>query len=368
MLLVLAGLALSFVPFLPVIRLDPNLVLFFFLPPLLYPAALFTSWRDFRRNLRSILWLAIGLVLVTMTVVAWVAHSFIAGLPWAAAFALGAIVSPPDAIAANDRETPRCPGAHRGRFWRREPGERRDRARRLAICGRGDSHRKFFVRRRPALRFIFVGVGGIAFGLLVGFVMRWVQRHLDDPPVQITVSLLTPFAAYLLAEQLRMSPAFSPSVAAGVYLGWHSTAVDRALPTPAATFLGDGRLPPQRIHLHDDRAAIAWNSAQAEPRTISRLTTYGISRQRHRRFRANRLGFSGDLFAALVQPENACEHPIPPWQTAFSSPGRECAASSRSPPPLLFRSCLETASHFPVAVTYCFSPSASSSRHSFFRA
>jgi CPA1 family monovalent cation:H+ antiporter len=68
--------------------------------PLLYPAALFTSWRDFRRNLRSILFLAIGLVLLTAIVVAWVAHSFIDGLPWAAAFALGAIVSPPDAVAA----------------------------------------------------------------------------------------------------------------------------------------------------------------------------------------------------------------------------------------------------------------------------
>ena len=75
------------------------MVLFFFLPPLL-SAALFTSWRDFRRNLRSILFLAIGLVLMTTTVVAWVAHTFIAGLPWAAAFALGAIVSPPDAVAA----------------------------------------------------------------------------------------------------------------------------------------------------------------------------------------------------------------------------------------------------------------------------
>ena len=99
-LLVLGGLALSFVPWLPVIRLDPNLVLFFFLPPLLYPAAIFTSWRDFRRNLHGILFLAIGLVLTTTTVVAWVAHSFIPGLPWAAAFALGAIVSPPDAVAA----------------------------------------------------------------------------------------------------------------------------------------------------------------------------------------------------------------------------------------------------------------------------
>src|SRR6478752_3231890 len=79
--LVLGGLALSFVPFLPIIRLDPDLVLFFFLPPLLYPAALFASWRDFRRDLRAILFLAIGLVLLTATVVAWVAHTFVAGLP-----------------------------------------------------------------------------------------------------------------------------------------------------------------------------------------------------------------------------------------------------------------------------------------------
>src|SRR3954469_5143916 len=81
--LVLGGLALSFVPFLPVVRLDPNLVLFFFLPPLLYPAALFTSWRDFRRNLQPILYLAIGLVLMTTSVVAWVAHTVVPGLPWA---------------------------------------------------------------------------------------------------------------------------------------------------------------------------------------------------------------------------------------------------------------------------------------------
>src|SRR6266850_5661865 len=99
-LFLLGGLALSFVPFLPVIRLDPNLVLFFFLPPLLYPAALFTSWRDFRRNLRPIALLAVGLVLTTTVAVAWLAHAMIPGLPWASALILGAIVSPPDAIAA----------------------------------------------------------------------------------------------------------------------------------------------------------------------------------------------------------------------------------------------------------------------------
>ena len=98
--LVISGLAVSFVPRLPEVRLNPEIVFYFFLPALLYPAALFTSWRDFRRNLRQILFLAIGLVLVTMVMIAWIAHAIVPALPWAAAFALGAIVSPPDAIAA----------------------------------------------------------------------------------------------------------------------------------------------------------------------------------------------------------------------------------------------------------------------------
>jgi monovalent cation/hydrogen antiporter len=98
--LVLGGLALSFVPRLPAVNLNPEVVFYFILPALIYPAALFTSWRDFRRNLRPILLLAIGLVLATMLAVAWIAHSTVPALPWAAAFALGAIVSPPDAVAA----------------------------------------------------------------------------------------------------------------------------------------------------------------------------------------------------------------------------------------------------------------------------
>src|SRR5213075_2647838 len=81
-------------------RLQPNIVFYFFLPALIYPAALFTSWRDFRRNLRAILLLAIGLVLFTTVAIAAAAHWLIPSLPWAAAYALGAIVSPPDAIAA----------------------------------------------------------------------------------------------------------------------------------------------------------------------------------------------------------------------------------------------------------------------------
>jgi NhaP-type Na+/H+ or K+/H+ antiporter len=78
--LVLAGLGLSFVPRLPSVRLDPDVVFYFFLPLLIYPAALFTSWRDFRRNLRPILLLSIGLVLFTTVTVAWVAHALVAPL------------------------------------------------------------------------------------------------------------------------------------------------------------------------------------------------------------------------------------------------------------------------------------------------
>jgi len=98
-LFVIGGLLLGLIPRLPIVRLDPEWVFLFVLPPLLFPAALFTSWRDFRANLRPISLLAIGLVLFTTAAVAYLAHYFM-GLPLAAGFVLGAIISPPDAIAA----------------------------------------------------------------------------------------------------------------------------------------------------------------------------------------------------------------------------------------------------------------------------
>src|SRR3984957_13555983 len=98
-LFVLGGLLLGWIPGLPKVRLNPELVFLFFLPPLLYPAALFTSWRDFRANLGQISLLAVGLVLFTTAFVAVLAHT-LTGLPWATAFVLGAIISPTDAVAA----------------------------------------------------------------------------------------------------------------------------------------------------------------------------------------------------------------------------------------------------------------------------
>lgn len=220
-LLVLGGLALSLVPHLPQMRLQPDIVLYFFLPALLYPAALFTSWRDFRRNLRSILLLAIGLVLFTIVAIAYVAKWLLPDLPWAAAFALGAIVSPPDAVAAAS-VIRRLGVPHHIEVVLEGESLVNDAtalvALQFAVAALATGS---FSIGAAAGRFVWVGIGGVAFGLLVGVIIRWVQRQLDDPPVQITVSLLTPFLAYLPAESLHVSGVLA-TVAAGIYLGWHS--------------------------------------------------------------------------------------------------------------------------------------------------
>ena len=99
-LLVIGGLVLGFIPGVPTLRLDPDVVFLVFLPPILWSAAYFTSWRDFGSNLRPITLLAVGLVLATAAAVAVIAHIWLPGLGWAGAIALGAIVSPPDAVSA----------------------------------------------------------------------------------------------------------------------------------------------------------------------------------------------------------------------------------------------------------------------------
>src|SRR5712692_4206948 len=196
--LVLAGLALSFIPHLPQVRLDPNLVFFFFLPPLIYPAVLFTT-----------------------IAIACAAHSIAPSLPWAAAFALGAIVSPPDAIAATS-VIRRLSVPHRIQAILEGESLVNDAtalvALQFAVAALMTGQ---FSLGQASLRFIWAAAGGIGLGLVIGFAIRWVHRHLDDPPVQITISLLTPFLAYLPAERLHASGVLAV-VAAGIYLGWHS--------------------------------------------------------------------------------------------------------------------------------------------------
>ena len=216
--LVLGGLVLGLVPGIPEIELEPELVLVVFLPPLLYAAAFFSDLRALRSDLRAISMSAIGLVLVTMGAVAVIAHEVI-GLSWAMAFALGAIVSPTDPVAAT--AIMRQLGAPR-RLVNVIEGESLVNdatalvAYRVAVAAAvGGS----FSALDAGLEFVGAAAGGIAIGLVVGFVVAEVRRRLDDIPTEITISLLTAYAAFIPADELGLSGVLA-AVTAGVYLGW----------------------------------------------------------------------------------------------------------------------------------------------------
>jgi monovalent cation/hydrogen antiporter len=220
-LLVLGGLALGFLPGVPRAELQPDLVLVLFLPPLLYTTAFFSSPRDLRSDARAISLLAVGLVLVTMSAVAVVAHTLVSGLPWAAAFTLGAIVSPTDPLAAT------------------AIARRLGVPRRLVVVLEGESlvnDATALVAYRLALaavvagsfsaweagtRFVVGGIGGVAIGLAVGWLIAEARRRLNDPVVEIVLSVVTGYAAYLPAERLGASGVLA-AVAAGLYVGWQA--------------------------------------------------------------------------------------------------------------------------------------------------
>ncbi|MDB6015840.1 MAG: Na+/H+ antiporter [Pedosphaera sp.] len=220
-LLVAGGLLLGLVPGFPKLRLEPDLIFLFFLPPLLYPAAVQTSWRDFRANLRPILLLAVGLVLFTTCLVGWLAPHFIPGLTVASAFVLGAIISPPDAVAAT-AITENLPVPRRIITVLDGESLVNDAtalvAYRFAVAAVVTGT---FSLANAGLQFIIIAAGGIALGLAVGWLASLITKPLDDPATQITVSLLTPFAAYLAAESLHVSGVLAV-VTAGLYFGWRA--------------------------------------------------------------------------------------------------------------------------------------------------
>ena len=219
--LVLGGLVLGFVPGMPRIELPPDIVLVAVLPPLLYGAAFFSPLRELRTNAKPIGLLAIGLVLTTTVAVAAVAHAAIPGLDWPTAFVLGAIVSPTDPTAAT------------------AIAQRLGLSRRLVALVEGESlvnDGTALVAYRFAVaavvtgsfslaaasgRFVLNIVGGILVGLAVGFVIREVRRRLDNPPVEITISILSGYFAYLPAEALGVSGVLA-AVTVGIYMGWHT--------------------------------------------------------------------------------------------------------------------------------------------------
>ena len=218
------GLVIGLVPDAPRVELDPDTVLLVFLPPILFSTAFFLSPRELWRNVRPISLLAVGLVITTTLAVAGVARVLVPEIPWAAALALGAIVSPPDAIAATAIGR-RLNLPRRIVFIMEGEGLVNDATAltiyRLAIVAAGAATLGL---GEAAATFAFVAIGGIAVGLVIGAVALWLLSLFDDPPVEVLVSLIVPFAAYLPAESIGVSGVLS-TVAAGLLVGWRSSRV-----------------------------------------------------------------------------------------------------------------------------------------------
>ncbi|GHO46578.1 Na+/H+ antiporter [Ktedonospora formicarum] len=220
-LLVVGGGIIGFIPNLPYVRLLPDVILLIFLPPLIYYAAWFTSWRNFRKEWRAITSLAIGLVLVTVVSVAAIAHAFVPGLPWASAFVLGAVVSPTDAVAAES--IIQSLGLNR-RIATIISGESLVNdatalvAYRLAIAAVSVGS---FSVVDAGVQFLLVSIGGTMVGLGIAVLAVWLHRWANNTLSQIALSLITPFTMYLSAEGLKVSGVIAV-VAGGMYLGRHS--------------------------------------------------------------------------------------------------------------------------------------------------
>jgi monovalent cation/hydrogen antiporter len=225
--LVLGGAVIGFLPGVPAVELDPDIVLLIFLPPLLYGAAFFSSVRELRQNAKAIATLAIPLVFVTMAAVAVVAHEVV-GLGWAESFVLGAIVSPTDAVAPAD--IMRRVGAPR-RLVAIVEGENLTNdwtalvLYRFAVAAVVSGS---FTLWKAGLEFIASGVGGLIVGLAAGWLIRQVRSRIDDPPTEITISILSGYVGYLPAEELGLSGVIA-AVTTGLYMAWYTPQLTTAV-------------------------------------------------------------------------------------------------------------------------------------------
>ena len=220
--LVVCGLLVGLLPGLPAVDLDPDLIFFIFLPPLIYGAGFNSSPRDLRAQARRIGVLAIGLVAATTVAVAVAVKLLVPGFGWAEGFVLGAILAPTDPVAAvaimqRLRVTPAALGDHRGRV----AGQRRHRPRALPAGRRRDRQRDVLAAGRRLAAGGHRRAGGVAIGLAVGWLIGAVRARIDDAPIEITLSLFTPYAAYIAAEALGASGILA-AVTVGLFLGARS--------------------------------------------------------------------------------------------------------------------------------------------------
>jgi Na+/H+ antiporter len=223
--LVIGGLLVSFVPDIPHVSLNPDVVFLIFLPPLLFSASLQISWRDFRNNLVSILLLAFGLVGFTIFGVALTTKSMLPGFDWKLGLVLGAVVATTDAIAATS--TAKRLGLPRGITDLLE-------AESLVNDGSGLVALKFTTAMlvtgvTPSLpaglaELSYLIVAAIGIGLAAGVVVRFLQMHINDAPVEITISVVAAYVTYLAAEAAHCSGVLA-TIACGLYLGRHTSGV-----------------------------------------------------------------------------------------------------------------------------------------------
>ena len=221
--LVIAGLLCSLLPQMPDVPLAPEVVFLVFLPPLLFAAAWQTSWREFRFNLLSISFLAIGLVFFTAVGVSLTAHFFMPGFDWRLGFVLGAIVSPTDAVAATS--IARHVGMPQGIVDLLE-GESllNDATGLLALqFGVDMIARDTTPHLGPSLlKFLWLVGGGTAIGLVIGVFVNWAEQWVDDGPVEIILSFLVAYLSYLAGEAVHASGVIA-TVACGLYLSRKSS-------------------------------------------------------------------------------------------------------------------------------------------------
>ena len=226
LLLVVAGIAVSYLPGVDDYDLEPELVLYFILPPLLFAAAWQSSVINFKQNLRSIGLLSVGLVLFTTLAVGFAVHAVVPDMPWAAAFVLGAIVSPPDAVAAT--AVGRTVGLPR-RLVTILAGESLVNdataltAYRVAV---GAAVAGGFSVWHGVLEFLAAAVGGVLVGYLIAVAVEWLLQHLHDPVLENSTVLVLPFLAFAAAEELGYHGYHGSGVlavvTAGLYLGHRS--------------------------------------------------------------------------------------------------------------------------------------------------
>ncbi|CAL9440571.1 Na+/H+ antiporter [Streptomyces sp. Tu 3180] len=227
LLLVAAGLAVSYVPGVPEYTLDPHIVLPLVLPPLLHTAATDSSYLDLRAQVRPVALLSVGYVLFATFVVGWALYLIVPGLPLTAALVFGAVVAPPDAVAAT--AVARRVGLP-SRVTTILQGE--------SLLNDATAITAFRVAVAAAVgegatwaggvgEFLLAAVGGVAFGLVLMAPLHWLRTHVKEALLQNTLSLLIPFVAYAAAEQVHASGVIAVVVVA-LYLGHRAWEVDFA--------------------------------------------------------------------------------------------------------------------------------------------